>query len=216
MKLKIALICSMFLTICSLNSCNKSNFNYPAGTVGISKIVYFAQLSLKGSPYMSVVEGQEFADPGCTAEAGGDSLAVTVNGSVNSSQVGIYVLTYTAVNAQGFPASVTRTVAVLPSAEPAGVDISGSYYYVATGGNNSTVTKVAPGFYSATNCWDSQTIIPILFICVDGTNIIIPNQTTGFGPIAGTGTLTASGALTYIVSLSNYGIVNSARYWQLQ
>ena len=206
----------MFLTVCVLNSCNKSNFNYPAGTVGISQIVHFAQLNLQGSPYMSVVEGQEFADPGCTAQAGGDSLTVTTSGSVNSTQVGIYVITYTAVNKQGFPASITRTVAVLPSAELAGVDISGSYFYVATGGNNSTVAKQAPGFYSATNCWDPQTTIPILFICVDGVNIIIPNQTTGFGPLAGSGTLSGTGALTYIVSLSNYGIVNSARYWQLQ
>ena len=199
-----------------LNSCNKSNFNYPEGTVGISRIVYFAQLNLKGSPYMSVVSGQTFTDPGCTASAGGDSLTVTASGTVNTSQPGIYTITYTALNAQGFAATTSRTVAVLPGAELAGVDISGSYFYVATGGNNSTVAKQAPGFYSTTNCWSSQTTIPILFICIDGANILIPNQTTSFGPVTGTGTLTAGGALTYILSLSNYGIVNSARYWQLQ
>src|SRR5580704_8758196 len=166
MQPKIVLLLWMLLSICVLNSCNKSNFNYPAGTVGVSKIVYFAQLNLSGSPYMSVVEGQSFTDPGATANAGGDSLKVTTSGTVNTSEVGIYVLTYTAVNSQGFPASTTRTVAVLPSAELAGVDISGSYFYVATGANNATVTKVAPGFYSTTNCWSSQTTIPILFICV--------------------------------------------------
>lgn len=215
--MKITSILFFLIAMATSFSCNKKDdFNYPPGKVGISKITYFALLSLSGDQYMSVVQGQSFTDPGCTATVNGASVPVTTSGSVDINTVGLYVVTYSAVNADGYAASTSRTVAVLPSAETAGVDISGSYYYVSTGANNSTVTKVAPGFYSTTNCWSSGTSIPILFICVDGANIIIPNQTTGYGPVEGTGSLTPGGALTYVVSLLAYGINNSARHWHLQ
>jgi hypothetical protein len=158
------------------------------------------------------VRGSTFTDPGATATSQGQNINVTTTGTVNTNQVGLYTLTYTAVNADNFPASATRTVAVLPSAEIPGTDISGSYYYVPTGANNSIVTKVAPGFYTTTNVWSNATVIPAMFITVDGINITIPNQSTAFGPMSGTGTLVA-GALNYVVSLPSQGISNSTRRW---
>ncbi len=214
--MKIASIILLFLAMGCLFSCEKTDFNYPPGMVGSSKITYFATFDMAGSPYMSVVQGGTFTDPGVTATQNGSPLQVTVSGSVDVSQVGIYTITYSAINSDGFPASTTRTVAVLPSEEQAGVDISGQYFYVNTGGNVSTVTKVAPGFYSTTNCWSNATTIPILFICVDGANIIIPNQSTPYGDLSGSGTLSPDGALTYVISIPAQGITNSTRKWQLQ
>jgi hypothetical protein len=197
-----------------ITSCNKNDVVANENEVGISRITYYATVTLNGSQYMSVVYGSIYTDPGATATEKGNPIAVTKSGTVNTSQVGIYPIVYTAVNADGFPATATRYVAVLPSPELPGVDISGSYYYVPTGGNNSTVTKVAPGFYTTTNLWSSATVIPAMFITVNGTTIIIPNQTTGFGPMSGTGTLTA-GALNYVVSLPAQGISNSIRRWHI-
>lgn len=211
---KISITISIaFLFICFFTACNKDNVVDDANQLGISRITYFATLTLSGSQYMSVVMGQTFTDPGCNATAQGKPITVTTTGTVNTNQVGLYTLTYSAKNADGFPASTTRTVAVLPSAELVGVNLSGSYYYIATPTNTSTVTKLAPGFYSASNCYSASTTIPILFICADGTNIIIPNQSTPYGPIVGTGTLAGDGSLTYIVSLSSQGISNSKRKW---
>lgn len=206
----------VLLFIAGMFSCKKDNFNYPKGTVGSSKITYFATFHLAGDPYLSIVQGDSYVDSGATATQNGATLPVTVTGTVDPSTVGIYTLNYSATNSDGFPASVSRTVAVLPSAELPGVDISGSYYYVSTGANTSTITKLAPGFYSTSNCWSAATTIPCLFLCVDGQNIIMPNQPTAYGELFGTGTLSGSGALTYIVSIPSQGLNDVPRKWHLQ
>jgi hypothetical protein len=197
-------------------SCNKYTVTDNAHQLGISRITYFATLNMAGSPYMSVVMDSTFTDPGVTATQNGASLTVTVSGTVNTSVVGLYTINYSAVNSDGYPASTTRTVAVLPAPEMPGLDLSGSYYYVNTGANNSTIVKLAPGFYSTTNCWSPATTIPCLFICVDGMNILMPDQATAYGALNGTGTLSATGALTYIVSIPSQGLNNVPRHWHLQ
>ena len=189
------------LLLVVISSCNKDSIISNSKQVGISRVTYFADLKLLGDTYMSVVKGATFTDPGATATQSGAPLTVTVTGSVDVTTVGLYILNYSAVNSDGFAASVSRTVAVLPSAETPGVDLSGTYYYIAAPATTSTITKLAPGFYSTTNCWSALTTIPCLFICVDGTNIIMPNQSTGYGPLYGTAVLGPTGALTYSVWL---------------
>ena len=61
---------------------------------------------MTGSPYSSIVQGDDYADSGATATQNGAELPVTVTGAVDANQAGIYTLTYTAVNPEGFPASV--------------------------------------------------------------------------------------------------------------
>jgi hypothetical protein len=214
MKIRFSSSIVFLLILSGMVSCEKDDFNYPEGTVGSSKITYFASISMAGNPYESIVLGDTYTDPGATAIQNGNSLPVTVTGSVNGNQVGLYTLTYTAVNSDGFPASVSRTVAVLPNEESPGVDISGTYYYVSSPTATATVTKLAPGFYSSTNCWSNLTTIPCLFICTDGENITMPNQSTPFGELYGTATLSPTGALTYLVTIQSQGIVNTARKWQ--
>lgn len=214
MKISFSSLIVFLLILIGTVSCEKTDFNYPEGTVGSSKITYFATITMAGNAYESIVQGDTYTDPGATATQNGNSLPVTVSGSVDGSQVGIYTLTYTAINSDGFPASVSRTVAVLPTAESPGVNVSGSYYYISSPGTSSTVQKLAPGFYSTTNCWSNATTIPCLFICTDGQNIIMPNQPTAFGELNGTATLSPTGALTYIVTIESQGLENIARKWQ--
>lgn len=219
MKKNISYLLSMllfFVLTTFFVSCDKDTVIDTSSQLGISHITYFADLSMQGNAYMSVVQGNTFTDPGCTATQEGQTIPVTTTGSVNTSQVNFYTLTYSAVNSDGYSSSVNRTVAVLPSAEVPGTDISGSYYYVATGGNNSTITKLAPGLYSTTNCWSNATTISMIFICVDGSSIIIPFQETPYGGLFGTGTLATDGSLTYVISLTDQGISNSSRAWHKQ
>jgi len=123
-----------------------------------SKITYYVTFDLEGGDFITIPVGTPFVDPGYTAMEGTRDVTnqVDVDGEVDGLQVGFYVLTYSAVNKDGFPSATTRTVIIYdPNAPP--TDISGTYttsilrYYA---GNPSTrsgytihVTKLAPGFF---------------------------------------------------------------------
>jgi len=190
-----------------LTSCEKE-------TEGVSKETEFAVLTMSGPRYASIVKGGTFTDPGVTAKEGETELDVSVSGEIDSQVPGTYDIVYTAVNQDGYPGSLTRTVAVLPSAEMAGVDISGTYAYGPAAGS-SQISKLAPGFYLTTNVYSPASAMPAYIITVDGINLTLPlSSLSPYGPLKGTGTLSAAGALVYKVDVLNYGIVGSTRTWK--
>lgn len=200
------------------SSCKKDEIHNTDTKVGISEVTFYPTFEMAGDRYVSIVKGGSFTDPGATATEGGASLQITKTGDVNVNKVGVYDIVYSAVNKDGFPGSVTRTVAVLPSAENAGVDISGKYANVGSFNYTATVQKLAPGFYLSDNVWggSSAAVIASYMITVDGTNIILPNNSlTGYGPVQGTGTLDNAGNLTLSVTLVNYGLT-STKKWKKQ
>lgn len=200
----------------TFSSCEKDEIHNTDTKVGISEVTVYPTLTMAGSPYISIVKGGTYTEPGVTAKEGTATINVTTTGSVNVNQTGLYVITYSATNKDGFAASVSRTVVVLSAHENAGVDMSGKYDYVA-GGYTSTVTKVAEGVYTTDNAWSAGTVIPIVFVSLDGLSVTVPNQSTGYGPIFGTGTYnTTTKRLVYTLSLPNYAISNSNRNWQKQ
>src|SRR5690349_11514964 len=102
-----------FVALCFTIACNKEpDFNYPEGTVGRSKITNFPILTLQGDQVMAIEKGTPFTDPGVTAKEGTNNLTPTISGSVDVNTPGVYIITYTAVNKDGFSASATRTVVV--------------------------------------------------------------------------------------------------------
>jgi len=202
------------LLIALVSACNKDTITQNDHQVGESTITYYVVLTLNGDATMSVVKGTTFTDPGAQATANGQPVNYTTSGTVDASTSGIYTLTYSATNQDGYSSSVSRTVVVIDAAPTPGVDISGSYSYVGSSTYTSTVSMVAPGVYSTDNCWSGATIIPVLFVCLDGTNITIPTQNTAYGPVFGTGMLDNTGKLVYNVSIPNFGISGSARTWQ--
>ncbi|HMH20424.1 MAG TPA: immunoglobulin-like domain-containing protein [Puia sp.] len=207
---------SIVLLLVVISSCKKDTIISNDKQVGTSKVTHFADLKLLGDPIMSIVKGAAFTDPGATASQSGAPLTVTVTGTVNTGAVGFYTVNYTATNSDGFPAAVSRLVAVLPSAEVAGVDLSGTYYYATAVATTSTITKLAPGVYATTNCWSNATTIACQFICADGTHIIMPSQATPYGTLSGTGTLSVAGALQYVVTIPEQGISGTPRNWHAQ
>ncbi|HMH32444.1 MAG TPA: immunoglobulin-like domain-containing protein [Puia sp.] len=214
MKNKIILL--SFLVIAAFCSCNKDTFHNTADKVGISKVTHYVVLKLKGEGIVSVVAGGSFTDPGADATENGATAQYSTSGSVDVNTPGLYILTYSAVNKDGFSSSVSRTVVVIAGHENPGVDISGSYAYVGSSTYTSTVTKVAEGVYTTDNCWSGATVIPCIFVCLDGANITMPSQATAFGELSGTGTLDVTGHLIYVVSIPAQGINNSSRNWQKQ
>jgi Domain of unknown function (DUF5011) len=208
------IISFFLLTAVLFTSCKKDEINNTEDKVGISRVTRFPSFTINGDQYISIVQGNSYTDLGATAKEGETDLQVQAQGQVNTNEVGVYDIVYSAVNKDGFAGSVTRTVAVLPAAEQAGVDISGKYKY-ATSAVVSTIQKLAPGFYLSSNIWGGSTI-PSYVLTVDGQNLILPlSGLSPYGRSRGTGTLT-SGNLTYVVDLLDQGITASTRRWVKQ
>jgi hypothetical protein len=197
--------------------CGKEEVKETADEVGHSKVTNFPTFTMKGDQYLSVVKGGTYTEAGVTAKEGDKDLQITTTGTVNVNTVGVYDIVYSATNKDGFSGSVTRTVAVLPAAEQAGVDISGSYKNTGSFNYTAKISKLAPGFYLADNIWGggSAAIIASYIITTNGTDLIIPlNTISPYGRVQGTGTLNSAGDLTYVVSLLDQGVNNSTRKWK--
>ena len=140
-----------------LTSCNDDN-----DELTDSKITYYVNLEMQGDEFVQVPIGSVYNDAGCTAtENGADvtsSIVTTGLDAVDVNKAGLYTVTYSAVNKDGFPASVSRTVAVCdPSIT---TDLSGSW--TTQGGTQRvyggatvtpfpdytiSITKAAPGIF---------------------------------------------------------------------
>jgi len=71
-------------------------------------------ITVLGSNPATVLQGSTYTDAGATAtDACSGSVAVNATGSVNTSVIGTYTITYTATDAAGNPATATRTVNVI-------------------------------------------------------------------------------------------------------
>ena len=219
MKKRISFLITIaaFVTI---SSCTKDPIISNDKNVGISRITYYANIVLAGNSSISIVKGTTFTEPGVSANAGGKDLPVITTGTVDAATIGIYTLSYSATNADGFSSSATRTVYVIPSAEVTGVDLSGDY--MTTGGTpDATITKVAPGVYYTTNCWGngSTAIIPAYFFCPDGGTPVIPLQNGPAGHIETTGPGTyVGGLITWEVDRLDFdgGPLIKVKTWQKQ
>lgn len=163
-------------------ACNKDDIHNTEDKVGISRVTRFPVLTLNGDRYMTIEAGGSFTDPGITATEGGADIPYTTEGSVNTGEVGVYDITYTAVNKDGFPASLTRTVVVYSTdASAAGNDLSGTYVRTLNG-VASIWTKIAPGVYTVENPGGAPGVsLTVIVFNQTGTTIHMPEQTIGDG-----------------------------------
>ena len=146
--------------------------------VGHSRVTYFPSLELKGDRYVAIPVGGSFTDPGAEATAGGTAVTPVVGGAINYNTPGVYTLTYTATNSDGFSAVRNRTVVVYSTdASAAAHDLSGNYLRAATG-ETSTWTQIAPGVYTVLNPGGSPAGRSLMVIAVNptGYTIKIPSQ----------------------------------------
>jgi len=176
MKKNILLFYSLVTLL--IVACNKNDIHNTDEEVGISRVTHFPELTLKGDRYANVVLGSAFTDPGITAKEGSTDIMYTTTGSVNTNVPGVYILTYSAINKDGFPASITRTVTVYSTDGVAAAnDYSGTYLRTATGFASSW-TKLAPGVYLVTNPGGASvgTSTSVIVFNSTGNNIHMPSQ----------------------------------------
>jgi hypothetical protein len=84
-------------------------------TDGVTRITYYPKLTLLGDNPLLLNKGETFTDPGANGIMNGEDITsqIVTSGSVNTNVSGFYSIAYSAVNADGFSATVTRKVAVV-------------------------------------------------------------------------------------------------------
>jgi len=147
-KLMIFLLGPMLFLI----ACNKEpDFNYPEGTVGSSKIIFYPTIAIKGERLIILDQGAAYTDSGAVAILNGENIEPVVTGAVDTNTPGVYELNYSASNPEGFSVSDFRTVVVISNDEQVNANnFSGSYNRAATG-VDAVWTKVGRGVYQVDN-----------------------------------------------------------------
>ena len=175
MKKRFVFLLSVFVLI--ISSCKKDDIINTPEMVGISKVTYYAVLTLTGDVIMAVPNGTPYVDPGVKAEAAGKDVPVTTSGTVDANTDGVYKLKYSAINSDGYSASTTRTVVIYTTAADAAAnDLSGNYART-NNGSVATWTKIAPGVYTVFNPGGAPgTNLTVVAINPSGFNISILEQ----------------------------------------
>jgi hypothetical protein len=187
----------------TFSSCEKEpSFNYPEGTVGISKVTVYPTLELKGTKRIILAKGAAFTDPGVTALEGTNVLTPAITGLPDMTTAGLYTIKYVATNKDGFTASITRQVLVYdPASSAAANDLSGNYARN-TNGSVAVWTKIAPCFYSVFNPGGAPgTDLTVVIFNSTGSTIKIPTQESSDG------TTTSSSSESYDLASKSYSLI---------
>ena len=138
-----------------------------------SQITYYADVQVKGDAVMAITQGETFTDPGAISLINGQSVPYTTTGTVNTSTVGVYKLTYETINEDGFAASAKRTVIVL-SNKPSIYNLEGNWRRSATG--NAVIVRLSDRKYTHSNAGgvDGDNALMVTFYNLDDVNLYIP------------------------------------------
>jgi len=183
------------LTAFVLSSCTDE-------TAGVSHIVSYPVVKLKGDAALTLLVNGTYTDAGFTATKGTTDLSssVKVTGAVDPTKTGIYTITYSVTDADGYSASARRYVGVITAAAAA-LDISGTYRRNAGALGYAIVKKTSyPGLYTNNNPGGatadgtstaaggvSVTNIVIYMFQTDATVVSAPSQSSTAGEFACTG-----------------------------
>lgn len=134
---------------------------------GISKVTTFVQIELTGGEIYSHRIGTPYTEPGFLATDIGDnnkivtsSVIVTGSDDVDSDVAGVYPVTYSVNNSDGFNTTVVRQVVVFDNSSVSSVDLTGTYIsnIVRTtfstgvvgsrGPHELNITKITTGLFS--------------------------------------------------------------------
>jgi hypothetical protein len=122
-------------------------------TAGVSKevAVSFPEITLKGEEIVILPVGGSFTEAGAVLKddvTGNTSDLQPVSNNVNTAVPGLYVVLYTAANANGFETTVGRKVAV--TSVTGTTNIAGSFVRPVTG-LDMTIERLSEGVYKITN-----------------------------------------------------------------
>lgn len=199
-------------------SCNKYDINNTDQKVGISRVIYFPIVELKGSSLIIVDKGSTFTDPGVAATVNGQSVTPKVTGSVNTNATGIYYLKYSAVNADGFSASADRMV-IVKNATATAPDYSGNWKRNAGAFGVSRWIQLTPTTYAVSDPGGANYANFWVIVTINGSTPTILSQnvpqqlggaptsinTLSSGAFTGT---TAGSSYNWAINTSGFGTGN--------
>jgi len=202
MKLRNKFLLVSLLAMVIMTSCEKETEN-----VSKEVKVSFPSIALNGDPVVKLAVGAPYTDAGAklTDDISGAVTDIQPTSSdVNTAVPGLYVVNYSAANANGFEAAAGRIVAVTNVTGT--TDRSGTYLRPATG-VNCIITKVSDGLYKVVNPGGAGVgINTIVYFVETAPNVFVcPPQPTDAGPFGVIEiNFTASGA-TWRVQNAGYG-----------
>ena len=128
---KIIYILSIVFSLTALISCEKTSED-------TSTITYYVTFEINGDATTLVPVGDSYTELGVVAMEGETDVTSSVirKGEVNSEEIGVYTISYSATNIEGYSSSIVRTVVVYDPEIT--TDISGNYM-VADGTNRLTI-----------------------------------------------------------------------------
>ena len=105
----ILMLATMFVTSCEKDS-----------TEGLTFVTYYPTLTLEGESIITFPKGSPYQDPGYSATLQGEDVTdqVEVSSNVNTSQSGLYSVTYSITNEDGFAKTASRQVLVVDPNDP--------------------------------------------------------------------------------------------------
>ncbi|HKO80861.1 MAG TPA: immunoglobulin-like domain-containing protein [Chitinophagaceae bacterium] len=169
--------------------------------------VSFPTITLNGDEVVKLGLGATYTDAGAKLTddiSGAVTDILPVSNNVNTAEAGLYVVSYSAANANGFEATEARIVGVTNvTGTP---DRSGTYLRAATG-VNCIITKVADGLYKVQNPGGAAVgVNTIVYFVETAPNVFVcPTQPSVDGPFAVIEiNFTATGA-TWKVQNAGYG-----------
>lgn len=194
-QLMVVLVSGLLFTSCDADS-----------SANVSKVTYYANLTMHGDAFVLLTQGQTYTENGVDAEADGQKLEVKIAGTVDTNKPGVYKLTYSALNSDGFPASVVRTVVIL-SNQPSTINLEGSFV---RGANVNNVTKLEDRKYicdNATGYNVANDNITLVFYNIDDKQIYAPYtenaSKSGISAESNVGTITDKNNWKWVIYASS-------------
>ena len=203
MKLIHKISIAILVTLLIFTSCKKDTSDNVSKIVEVS----YPEITLNGNDLVVVAVGANYADVGAKLKddiTGAITDIQPTSSNVNTAQPGLYVVTFSASNSNGFETTATRLVAVTSVNNP--IDRTGTYLRAATG-INCYITKIANGVYKVQNPGGAGIgVNTFVYMVETATNVYVaPTQPTDFGDMSVINiNFTATGATWNVLNVS-YG-----------
>lgn len=176
-------------------------------TEGLSKVTDYPVMTLNGDAFLTILQGAAFTDPGVVSVIKGENAPVTVTGSVDANTPGVYIITYTTINEDGFARSLRRWVGVI-DASAAANDFSGTYQR--TTGVQVHWAKIQgyPGLYTVDNVGGvaiASYVYDVYVFNTTGNTIVVPLQPNALGgDLFVSNAVYNAGTYTWVVNGAGY------------
>jgi Domain of unknown function (DUF5011) len=175
-----------------------------------SKETSFPIVTINGETVFVTTKGTPYTDQGATAKEGTATIPVTTTGAdkVDTNTIGVYKITYAAVNKDGFDASAIRTVIVTDN-KPSTIDLTGNWF---RGANKNVITRISDRKYVCDNATGyingDPNNLTMTFYNLDDVKVYAPYQEncslTGIDAESRIGTITSPTRFNWIIDASGF------------